>query len=71
MTEYQFKIPAGVWLDIQADTAEEAVVLLNSQMHLFDEPLPAPGLIQRVQVDNRKPVTIENLVAVYNPESPI
>jgi len=66
MKEYQFKIPNGVWLDVHADTEEEAVETLNAALHLLDEPLPAPGCIQRVQVDVREPVSHENIVSVYD-----
>ena len=66
MKEYQFKVPNGVWLDVHALSEEEAVETLNASLHLLDEPLPAPGLIQRVQVDVREPVTAANIVEVYD-----
>jgi hypothetical protein len=69
MKEYQFKIPQGVWLDVHADTPEDAVILLNSQLHLLDEPLQAPGRIQRVQVDVREPVSVKDIVGTFDLDS--
>ena len=69
MKEYQFKIPngvSGVWLDVHAETEEEAVETLNAALHLLDEPLPAPWPIQRVQIDVREPVSKANIVSVYD-----
>ncbi len=66
MKEFQFKIPDGVWVDVHAETAGEAVELLNSQLHLLDEPLPAPGLLRRIQIDARRPVTIGEIAAVFD-----
>jgi len=66
MKEYQFKVPNGVWLDVHADSEKEAVETLNADLHLLEEPLPAPGRIQRVQIDIRKPITAANIVSVYD-----
>ena len=66
MKEYQFKIPSNVWLDVHAETEEEAVETLNSALHLLDEPLLAPGPIQRVQVDVRQPVSKLNIVNIVS-----
>jgi len=66
MKEYQFKVPNGVWLDVHADSEKEAVETLNASLPLLDEPLPAPGRIQRVQVDVREPVTAANIMSVYD-----
>ena len=65
MKEYQFRIP-GVWLDVHADNEEEAVETLNDSLHLLDDPLPAPGRIQRVQLDVREPVSKANIALVYD-----
>lgn len=48
--EYQFRV-GNVILDVHAKSSKEAAELLNSQLPLLDDPLPAPGLIQRVVVD--------------------
>ena len=65
MKEYQFKIH-NVVLDVHAESEEEAVRTLNDSLHLLDEPLPAPGRIQRVLVDVQEPVSTKNIVAVYD-----
>ena len=66
MKEYQFKVPYGVWLDVHANSKKEAVAILNADLHLLDEPLPAPGRIQRVQIDTRQPVTAANIASIYD-----
>ena len=68
MKEYQFK-RGGVWLDVHAATPEEAVKIINSQLHLLDEPLQAPGLIQRVQLDVCEEFSVEDLSASYDLET--
>ena len=68
LKEYQFK-RESVWLDVHANTPEEAVKIINSQLHLLDEPLQAPGLIQRVQIDVRKEFSVDDLVASYDLET--
>lgn len=65
MKEYQFKI-GNVWIDIYAETPAEAVSMLNRQLHLLDEPLPAPGLIKRVCLDIRRDVTAADIVQEYD-----
>lgn len=65
MKEYQFKIH-NVVLDVHAESEEEAVRTLNDSLHLLDEPLPAPGRIQRVLVDVQEPVSTKNIVEVYD-----
>ena len=64
MKEYQFILPT--WIDVHADSVDEAVKTLNASLHLLDEPFPAPGRIQRVQVDTRKPVTKADIVSVQD-----
>ena len=66
MNEYQFKLQGSFWLDVHANTKDEAVRLLNDSLHLLDEPLPGPGPIQRVLVDARDPVTLDNIESSYN-----
>ena len=68
MKEYQFKIPNGVWVDVNANTKAEAVKLLNGALHLLDEPFTGPGPIVRVQVDTRTRVSRKNIVSVYDLE---
>jgi hypothetical protein len=66
MKEYQFKVPSGVWLDVHANTEDEAVAIVNASLDLLDEPLSAPGAIQRVQVDVQEPMTRNNIEYVYD-----
>ncbi len=66
MKEYQFKVLNEVYLDVYADSEAEAVETLNASLHLLDEPLPAPGRIQRVLVDVQEPVTSANIESVYD-----
>lgn len=55
-----------LWMDIHADTAEEAVETLNASLSLLDEPLPAPGPIQRVQLNVNDIVGVGDIVYVYD-----
>jgi hypothetical protein len=66
MREYQFKVPAGVWLDVDAKNEAEAVKKVNEGLALLDEALPAPGPLKRVQVDNRQPLTKKDIVCIYS-----
>lgn len=68
MKEYQFKIP-GMWLDVHAESEEEAVNIINASLYLLEEPLPAPGRIQRIQPDVQTPLTAKNIVSVYDLDS--
>ena len=69
MKEYQFRVPNGVWLDVEAETEYEAVEIVNASLHLLDEPLPAPGDIKRVQVDARELMTRNNIETIYDLET--
>jgi hypothetical protein len=66
MKEFQFKINKGFWLDVHAESEQEAVDLLNSQLHFLNEPLPAPGRIQRVQLDTIDSVTVEDIASTFD-----
>ena len=68
MKEYHFK-RGDVWLDVHAATPEEAVKIINSQLHLLEEPLQAPGLIQRVLLDVLSKFSVEDLSASYDLET--
>lgn len=68
MKEYQFKVD-GVWLDVHARTPKEAVQIINSQLHLLDEPLQAPGLIQRVAIEVQRELTVDDIVVAYDLET--
>lgn len=66
LKEYQFRVPMDVWLDVHAETLEEAVKVLNSQLPLFEVPLQAPGLVQRALLDVKSDVSAKDVVTVYN-----
>ena len=65
MKEYQFKI-GNIWIDVLARTAGEAVSALNRQLHLLDEPLRGPGLIQRICLEIRRELTEADIIQVYD-----
>ena len=65
MQEYQFSISCRLWLDVEAETKEEAVEKVNSSLHLLEEPLSAPGEILRVVVDINRDVVPEDVEIVY------
>ena len=50
LKEYQLRITADLLIDVHAHSANEALKTLKPGMRLLDEPLPAPGPLQRVQL---------------------
>jgi hypothetical protein len=65
MKEYQFKV-GNVWLDVHAESKAEAVRIVNEELPKLDEPLPAPGRLQRVQLNIRNQLTAKDIVSVYD-----
>ena len=65
MKEYQFKLE-NVWIDVLASEEEEAVQILNSELHRLDDPIPIGGGIERVYFEIRRDVTTEDIAQVYD-----
>jgi hypothetical protein len=50
-TEYSFRVPCWVWLDVMAPDKATAVARLNAMGDEFDQPLPGRGPVARVLVE--------------------
>lgn len=65
MKEYQFKLE-NVWIDVNASHAEEAVRILNDELHQLDNPISIGGGIQRVYLEITRNVTREDITQIYD-----
>jgi len=64
--EYQFKLPC--WVDIDAESEEEALSMFKKHLHQLDDSLPAPGPFKRVQVDTDVEVEESEIEGIYSYE---
>lgn len=58
---YTFNID-GVCIDINATSKADAVKRFNDNAAALDQPLPAPSVFQRVQLNINRKVTIKDIV---------
>ena len=67
--EYVFEVPCKVYMTVISVSVERAVELLNSQLSLLEEPLAAPGRIDRIDLSTPLEVTQAHVYSVYDKDS--
>jgi hypothetical protein len=64
MKEFQFVMRA--WVDVMAETREEAVAILNAAFQELEQPMRAPAPLLRLQVDTGRPATEADIAGEFD-----